>query len=122
MVPEIEELRKQRDVLQRRIEFCKEKDAIVNVSRMGGIGFDFREFSAAEIIAATEDLCERLRLKSACQWKNVYRGRINHITVAIRMYNPADELSLEAFTAKVMCKSASCRTYLYIYIYKENAS
>jgi archaellum component FlaC len=28
MVREIEELRKQRDVLNRRIEFCKQKDAI----------------------------------------------------------------------------------------------
>ncbi|KAL0343003.1 UNVERIFIED_CONTAM: putative U-box domain-containing protein 50 [Sesamum angustifolium] len=49
MVQEIEELRKNRDVLQRRIEFCKEKDAIAKVSKSYGFGSDYREFSAAEI-------------------------------------------------------------------------
>lgn len=99
MVPEIEELRKQKDVLQRRIEFCKEKDAIAKVSRLNGSGFDFREFSAAEMTAATENFLERFRVKSG---KNVYRGRINHITVAVKLHNPADERSLEDFTTKVI--------------------
>ncbi|XP_057783889.1 putative U-box domain-containing protein 50 [Salvia miltiorrhiza] len=102
MVPEIEELRKHKDVLQRRIEFCKEKDAIAKVSRMNGSGFAFREFTAAEIIAATEDFSDRFRVKSA---KNVYRGRINHITVAVKMHNTADERSLQDFTTKVKLHS-----------------
>ncbi|KAH6822505.1 hypothetical protein C2S53_008982 [Perilla frutescens var. hirtella] len=131
MVPEIDELRKQRDVLQRRIDFCKEKDAIAKVSKMNGFGSDFKEFSAAEIIAATEDFSERFRLKSVCHWKNVYRGRINHITVAVKMYNPADERTLDAFTAKVkllsqvqhpnilgmigFCSELSCIVYEYMH-------
>lgn len=99
MVAEIEELRKQKDVLHRRIEFCKEKDAIAKVSRVIGFGFDFREFSAADIVAATEDFSERLRLKSE---KNVYRGRINHISVAVKLHDALDERSLAAFKTKVM--------------------
>lgn len=102
MITEIEELRKQKNVLHRRIEFCKEKDAIAEVARMVGFGFDFREFSAAEIVAATEDFSERFRLKPE---KNVYRGRINHISVAVKMHNPLDERSLEAFKTKVMYKT-----------------
>ncbi|KAL8472240.1 hypothetical protein ACS0TY_029451 [Phlomoides rotata] len=98
MVQDIEELRRHRDVLQRRIEFCKEKDVISKVSKMNGFGFEVREFSAAEMIAATEDFSERLRLKFSCQWKNVYRGRINHLTVAIKIHKLANEKSLHAFT------------------------
>ncbi|KAI3451251.1 hypothetical protein Pfo_007916 [Paulownia fortunei] len=131
MVQEIEQLRKHRDVLQRRIEFCKEKDAIGKVSKLNGSGFDFREFSAAEIIAATEDFSERLRLKSAGRWTNMYRGRINHITVAIKMYNSANARSLEAFTTKVkllsqlrhpnvlamigFCSQLNCIVYEYMH-------
>lgn len=99
MVTEIEELRKQKNVLQRRIEFCIEKDAIAKVARSNGSGFGFREFSAEEIIAATEDF-------SVCRGKNVYRGRINQLAVAVKLHDPADERSLEDFTNKVMYKIA----------------
>ncbi|KAL1569693.1 putative U-box domain-containing protein 50 [Salvia divinorum] len=131
MVTEIEELRKQKDVLQRRVEFCIEKDAIAKVSRLNGSGFGFREFSAAEIIAATEDFSERLRVKSVCRGKNVYRGRINQITVAVKLHDPADERSLEDFTNKVklhsqvqhpnilsmigFCSQQSCIVYEYMH-------
>lgn len=102
MVREIEELRRQRDVLQRRIEFCREKDAIGMATRLGELGFNVcREFTADEIRAATDDFSERLRLKSAGDWTNVYRGRINHIIVAIKVYNSVNGLSQEAFEAKV---------------------
>ena len=101
MVTEIEELRKQKNVLQRRIEFCIEKDAIAKVSRSNGSGFGFREFSPEEIIAATEDFSERFRVNRG---KNVYRGRINQLAVAIKLHDPADEQSLEDFTNKVMYK------------------
>ncbi|KAL2521748.1 U-box domain-containing protein kinase family protein [Forsythia ovata] len=101
MVRDIEELRGQRDVIQRRIEFCREKDAISSADRMDTSSFDYREFTAAEIRAATEDFAEGLRLKSRGQLTNVYRGRINHMTVAIKMYNSANAPSHEAFTAKV---------------------
>ncbi|KAL2550607.1 putative U-box domain-containing protein 50 [Forsythia ovata] len=102
MVREIEELRGQRDVIQRRIEFCREKDAISSADRMDTSSFDYREFNAAEIRAATEDFSEGLRLKSRGQLTNVYKGRINHMTVAIKMYNSTNAPSHEAFTAKVL--------------------
>ncbi|PIN19266.1 Non-specific serine/threonine protein kinase [Handroanthus impetiginosus] len=125
MVQQIEELRKYKDVLQRRIEFCREKDAIGKVSKFNGHGLDYREFSAAEIIAATEDFSERLRLKSAAQWTHVYKGRINHVTVAIKKYNS------EAFATKVklfslishpnvvamigFCSELNCIVYEYLH-------
>ncbi|KAK6150340.1 hypothetical protein DH2020_015272 [Rehmannia glutinosa] len=105
MVQEIEKLRKHRDVLQRRIEFCREKDAIGKVSKSNGVGFDFREFSAADIVAATEDFSGCLRLKYGGRWTNVYRGRINHITVAVRMYNSANAQTMEDFKTKVKLHS-----------------
>ncbi|KAG6397533.1 hypothetical protein SASPL_143702 [Salvia splendens] len=124
MVTEIEELRKQKNVLQRRIEFCIEKDAIAKVSRSNGPGFGFREFSAEEIIAATEDF-------SVCRGKNVYRGRINQLAVAVKLHDPADERSLEDFTNKVklhsqvqhpnivamigFCSQRSCIVYEYMH-------
>ncbi|KAK6925428.1 hypothetical protein RJ641_009754 [Dillenia turbinata] len=45
MVREIEELRRQKDVLQRRIEFCKEKDAIGMASRLGDLTCSYKEFT-----------------------------------------------------------------------------
>ncbi|KAL0379014.1 UNVERIFIED_CONTAM: putative U-box domain-containing protein 50 [Sesamum radiatum] len=131
MVQEIEELRKNRDVLQCRIEFCKEKDAIVKVSKSYGFGSDYREFSAAEIKAATEDFSERLRLKSAGRLTNVYRGRINHITVAIKSYSSENARSEEGFTTMVkllsqvrhpnvlamigFCSELNCIVYEYMH-------
>ncbi|GER34508.1 U-box domain-containing protein kinase family protein [Striga asiatica] len=94
MIEEIEKLRKQRVILQRRIEFCKEKDAIGEVSKSIGLGFDFREFSGAEIKEATQDFSEHLRLKSGGRSTDVWKGRINHIMVAVKIYNSANEESL----------------------------
>ncbi|KAG6399885.1 hypothetical protein SASPL_141370 [Salvia splendens] len=131
MVTEIEELRKQKNVLQRRIEFCIEKDAIAKVSRLNGSGFGFREYSPEEIIAATEDFSEHFRVKSVCRGKNVYRGRINQLAVAVKLHDPADERSLEDFTNKVklhsqvqhpnilamigFCSQRSCIVYEYMH-------
>ncbi|KAK7252442.1 hypothetical protein RIF29_36377 [Crotalaria pallida] len=98
MVREIEELRKQRDVLNRRIEFCKQKDAIGMAARLSEACCSFREYSEEEIRLATENFSERLRLKSGGDWSNVYRGRINHSTVAIKMLN---SLSQQDFQSKV---------------------
>ncbi|KAG9129176.1 hypothetical protein Leryth_006428 [Lithospermum erythrorhizon] len=91
MVHEIEDIRGQRDVLQRRIEFCREKDAIGNASRMSGVdvSFDYRMFNADEIRAATNDFASCLRFKSGRQWTNVYKGHLKHITVAIKLYDPS---------------------------------
>ncbi|CAI9758192.1 unnamed protein product [Fraxinus pennsylvanica] len=104
MVREIEELRGQRDVIQRRIEFCREKDAMGSADTLNTLSFDYREFTAAEIRAATEDFSEGLRLKSRGRLTSVYKGCINHMTVAIKMYDSANVPSPEAFTAKVLLK------------------
>ncbi|XP_057501255.1 putative U-box domain-containing protein 50 [Actinidia eriantha] len=101
MVCEIEELRHQRDVLQRRVDFCTEKDAIGMATRLSDLAFSYREFTAEEIRAATEDFSECLRLKSAGDWTNVYRGRIKQVAVAIKLYISINGLSQEAFQAKV---------------------
>lgn len=104
MVQEIEELRRQRNVFQRRIEFCKEKDAIGMANRLTDLGFDYRKFTATEIRAATDDFSERFRFKSAGDWTNVYKGRINKTTVAIKLPDSVDGLSQEAFLEKVQAK------------------
>ncbi|CAK9168164.1 unnamed protein product [Ilex paraguariensis] len=101
MVPEIEKLRKQRDVLQRRIEFCREKDAIGMATRLSDLGFSYKEFTAAEIRVATNNFSDGLRLESAGNWTNVYRARIKNVAVAIKLYDSVNELSQEAFQAKV---------------------
>ncbi|CAI9111437.1 OLC1v1011658C2 [Oldenlandia corymbosa var. corymbosa] len=112
MVQEIEELRRQRDVYQRRIEFCREKDAIGMAKKLSssssssssnGLGFDYsREFSAAEIRAATDDFAQRLRFKSGGDWTNVYKGRISKTTVAIKLFESVDDdFCQEAFLEKV---------------------
>ncbi|XWS41659.1 hypothetical protein CRYUN_Cryun17cG0101300 [Craigia yunnanensis] len=100
MVIEIEELRRQRNVLQRRIEFCREKDALGMVARLSELSCSYREYTAEDIRLATDDFSERLRLKSGNRLK-VYRGRINHSTVAIKMLNSVNGLSQEDFQAKV---------------------
>ncbi|XP_047336266.1 putative U-box domain-containing protein 50 [Impatiens glandulifera] len=101
-VRQIEELRRQRDVLHRRIEFCKEKDAIRTANQLGELEFQYKEFDAQEIRKATEDFSENLRLKSAGNFTNVYKGRINRTFVAIKLFNiPGEELTHEAFLSKV---------------------
>ncbi|XVE86871.1 hypothetical protein DITRI_Ditri18aG0070100 [Diplodiscus trichospermus] len=101
MVRQIEELRRQRDVLQRRIEFCREKDALGEVARLSELSCSYREYTAEDIRLATDDFSERLRLKSGGDWLNVYRGRINHSSVAIKMLDSVHGLSQEDFQAKV---------------------
>lgn len=101
MVREIEELRRQRDVLNRRIEFCKQKDAIGMASRLSETCCIFRVYTEEELRLATDNYSERLRLKSGGDWTNVYRGRINHSTVAIKMLNSFPTLSQQDFQSKV---------------------
>ncbi|XP_052191459.1 putative U-box domain-containing protein 50 [Diospyros lotus] len=101
MICEIEELRWQRDIFNRRIKFCMEKDAIGMASKLADLGFSYKEFTLEEIREATDDFSERLRLKSSGDWKDVYRGRINHTTVAIKLCNSARGISQEVFPEKV---------------------
>ncbi|KAK2656594.1 hypothetical protein Ddye_009646 [Dipteronia dyeriana] len=89
MVKEIEEFRRQRDVLNRRIDFCKEKDAIGLVARsIELISCGHREYTAEDIRLATDDFSQRLRLKSGGDWTNVYRGRLHYATVAVKLLHP----------------------------------
>lgn len=112
MVQEIEKFRRQRDVVNRRIEFCKDKDAIGLATRLSELSFRYKEFSAEEIRAATDDFSERLRLKSTGDYTNVYRGRINHTTVAIKLCGlEINGLSQEAFQAKVKNKNLKFYSY-----------
>lgn len=101
MVREIEELRQQRDVLQRRIEFCKEKDAIGMVSKYNEITCGYREYSSEDIRLATDGFSESLRLKSGSDRTNVYRGRIHNLAVAVKMFNHDAGFAKEDFLAKV---------------------
>lgn len=104
MIQEIEKFRRQRDVMQRRIEFCREKDAIgMATTGLNDLNFSFKEFTAEEIRVGTDDFSERLRLKSAGDLTKVYKGRINRSTVAIKLYydSAMNGLSAEAFHAKV---------------------
>ncbi|KAL5753319.1 hypothetical protein ACOSQ2_023826 [Xanthoceras sorbifolium] len=84
MVREIEELRRQRDVLHRRIDFCREKEAIGLVTRSNNL-ITFREYTAEDIRLATDDFSQRLRLKSGGDWTNVYRARLHNTTVAVKL-------------------------------------
>ena len=101
MVRDIEELRRQRDVLNRRIEFCREKDAISMVAKVNELSCGYREYTIEEIRLATREFSESLRLKSGGDWSGVYKGRMKHGTVAIKTLNSSTELSDEAFHAKV---------------------
>lgn len=101
MVRDIEELRRQRDVFNRRIEFCREKDAIGMVSKLNELSCGYREYTSEEIRLATDDFSESMRLKSGGNWTNVYRGRMKHGAVAIKMLSSTTEPSEETFQSKV---------------------
>lgn len=102
MVRDIEELRRQRDVFNRRIEFCREKDAIGMVSKVNEVSCcGYREYSAEEIRLATDNFSEDKRMKSGGDWTNVYRGRMKHGAVAIKVLTSTADLSQQAFQAKV---------------------
>nr|GLL18920.1 putative U-box domain-containing protein 50 isoform X1 [Ipomoea trifida] len=106
MIQGIEKLRRQRDVLRRRIEFCKEKDAIGEATRLGEPSFCCRQFSAAEIRAATNEFSERQRLKCGGNWTNVYKGCLNSERVAIKLYHKSSSLSEETFQHQVKLLSS----------------
>ncbi|KAI4382072.1 hypothetical protein MLD38_008079 [Melastoma candidum] len=107
MLREIEELRRQRDVLRRRVGFCKEKDVIGLVNGLNESGGEYREYTKEQIRLATNDFADNLRVRSGGEWTNVYKGRISHATaVAIKNLTPAHGLPVEVLLAKV--ESLSC--------------
>ncbi|KAL2928638.1 putative U-box domain-containing protein 50 [Bienertia sinuspersici] len=102
LVREIEELRKQRDIFQRRIDFCKEKDAIGLATRMSEqVSCSYREFSADEIRLATDNFATHRRLTSGRDMTTVYKGRINRMSVAVKMLDSYVDRTQEIFQAKV---------------------
>lgn len=108
MVREIGELRRERDVFRRRIEFCKEKDAVgLAGSRLSTdqLSCCLREYTVEEIKLATDEYSESLRLKTGSgRNTTVYKGRINHDRVAIKLqlFNSSDDgMPKEDFQAKV---------------------
>jgi hypothetical protein len=101
MLMDIEELSKQRDVLNKRIMFSKEKDDTKISTKLIENSFGVREFTKEEIVLATNNFSELLKLKSGGDWSNVYRGNINHSNVAIKMLDSTLALSQQDFQAKV---------------------
>ncbi|XP_024994807.1 putative U-box domain-containing protein 50 [Cynara cardunculus var. scolymus] len=102
MIQDIEKLRKQKNVMQRRIEFCRDKDAIEMVTRLNNFGFSYKEFTAEEIRAGTDHFSEHCRIKCSGDFTNVYRARIDHTTVAVKLYDfRIRQVSEEEFDTKV---------------------
>ncbi|KAK8652852.1 hypothetical protein V6N13_126875 [Hibiscus sabdariffa] len=101
MVRKIEELRRQRDVFQRRIEFCREKDALGTAARSSELRCSYREYTAEDVRSATNNFSELSPLKSCGDWLNVYRGQIEHSTVVIMMLGSDNGMCPENFQAKV---------------------
>lgn len=98
---EIEELSRQRDVLNKRIMFFKEKIEKEICNKLITKSCCLEEYTEEEIIMATNNFSEYLRLKSGRNWSNVYRGNINNSNVAIKMIDPTLALSRKDFQDKV---------------------
>ncbi|XP_062100465.1 putative U-box domain-containing protein 50 [Humulus lupulus] len=101
MVEEIDVLRRQKEVFQRRIQFYREAEGENNrmVERC-----NLREFSGEEIRLATEDFSDRLRIMSGGDFSSVYKCRINLQTVAIKMMTSSPnnaQLTHQDFQLKV---------------------
>jgi len=101
MLMEMDGLRKQRNAMNRSIEFFQRKRCHKNECRLIEKGCGLREYTKEEITLATQNFSEQMRLKSDGNWTNVYRGQINHSTVAIKMLNHVPDLSQLDFQAKV---------------------
>lgn len=102
-VKEIEELRRQRDVLRRRIEFCREKDTIGAVMELNEAKCAYRKYTVEDVRLATDDFSESRRIRWASHRTNIYRGRVDcATTVVIKMCDSIDGISAEAFERKVM--------------------
>lgn len=101
MLMEIEELSRQRDVLNKRIMFFKENDGKGICSRLIEKTCCLEEYTEEKIIMATNNFSEYLRLKSGKDWSNVYRGNINSSNVAIKMIDSTLALSQQDFQTKV---------------------
>ncbi|XP_058774344.1 putative U-box domain-containing protein 50 [Vicia villosa] len=102
MLMEIEELSRQRDVLNKRIMFFKENDGKKICNKLKDKSCCLEEYTEEEIIIATNNFSEYLRLKSGRDWSNVYRGNINNSNVAIKMIDSTLALSQQDFQTKLV--------------------
>ncbi|XP_068656538.1 putative U-box domain-containing protein 50 [Aristolochia californica] len=101
-IREIEEMRRERDTLQRRNKFCRERGVL---SWFASSNCGFREYKAEELKEATDDFSERMRVKRGANGF-LYRGRIHQIDVAIKLHNPLNKLSREEFQTKMKVLSS----------------
>ncbi|KAK1410543.1 hypothetical protein QVD17_37080 [Tagetes erecta] len=132
MIEEIEKLRKQKDVMKRRIEFCRDKDAIEMVTRLNELGFSYKEFTAGEIITGTENFADHRRIKCSGDLTNVYKAEISQTITVVKLYDSGvKQISYEEFDDKVkilscvqhphlvamlgFCRELKCVVFEYMY-------
>lgn len=94
---EIDEIRRQRDVFRRRIDFCREREAI---AMSNGVKYGYREFTMDELRQATDNFSELMQVAGGPSGA-IYKGKLNHALVSIKMQYSWNMLSLEEFQAKV---------------------
>ncbi|XP_027192824.2 putative U-box domain-containing protein 50 [Cicer arietinum] len=101
MLMKIEELSRQRDIMNKWIMFIKEKNVTKISTKVIENECGLREYTKEDIILATHNFSEHLRLKSCENWSNVFRGYIDHSNAAIKMLDSTLGLSQQDFQAKV---------------------
>jgi len=100
---QMEEIRRQRDSVKRRADYYKEREATAETN---GLNYGYREFSEEEVRDATDNFSEKMVIAAGSEG-TIYRGSVNHITVAIK-FNIAFMESLDEFKAQV-------RTELHVF-------
>ncbi|PIA52280.1 hypothetical protein AQUCO_01000271v1 [Aquilegia coerulea] len=95
---QIEKLREQKDVVLRRIEFCIERNALASATPNNSkdMNCSYREFTEKEIRDATNNFSACMKLKSDSEFSSFYKGRLNNITVAIKLQALYDHQELHA--------------------------
>ncbi|XXG49135.1 hypothetical protein AAC387_Pa02g3401 [Persea americana] len=94
---EINEMCKQRDVFRRRSVFCRERRAVI---MSNGLGYNYREFTEDELRKATDNFSDHMQIKFGPKGV-IYKGRLNHTMIAIKMQDEWRRKSQEEFQAKV---------------------
>lgn len=94
---EINEICRQRDVFRRRIGFCRERRAVI---MSNGLGYNYREFTEDELHKATDNFSDRMQIKVGPKGV-IYKGKLNHTMIAIKMQDEWRRLSQDEFQAKV---------------------
>ncbi|KAG1326369.1 putative U-box domain-containing protein 33 [Cocos nucifera] len=102
MARQVEEIRRQRDMLLQKIKYYKEREALAAAD---GSSCGYREFTAGEVRDATDDFSESMWIHAGTEG-TLYRGVIGHITVAIQFDTEFWLLLPEEFKAQMewLCK------------------